>query len=160
MTSIPRKIELEFTDTPSGGSVFVHQVAFRLDLPLLLEKGLRLKVRNRGASDVEMMLSLIYTLANGDGAISDVDRLAFDTARREILGLRRVPGHRRLGEYPARFNSEALASFYGVARCLAGKVVKWTPKFVQCGKVKKSDKGGVQCPGKSPRGILRNSRPR
>jgi len=67
-------------------------------------------------------LSLIYTLANGDGAISDVDRLAFDTARREILGLERVPGHRRLGEYLARFNSEALELFYGVARCLAGKV--------------------------------------
>jgi len=126
MTIIAKKIEIDFTDdriTSSGGSVFLSRACSLLSLPSLLGSAFRLKVRERGASDAEMMLSLIYSLANGDGAISDVDRLSADRARQEILGLDRVPGHRRLGEYLCRFDESSLQSFYQVARALCRQVL-------------------------------------
>lgn len=96
MVSITKNIEIEFTDekiTASGGSIFLAAMAERLGLADRLRKAIRIKRRNRGASDVEILLSLIYSLAQGDGAILDVDRLAEDEARLKLLGLERVPGH-------------------------------------------------------------------
>lgn len=125
MSIIAKKIEIDFTDdkiTSSGGSVFLSRTAANLGLPKLLGSALGLKVRDRGASDSEMMLSLIYSLANGDGAISDVDRLGADQPRRDVLDLERVPDHRRLGEYLCRFDEPALNRFYNVARKAARQV--------------------------------------
>lgn len=125
MSIIAKKIEIDFTDdkiTSSGGSVFLSQTSSHLGLPKLLDSALGLKVRKRGASDSQMILSLIYSLANGDGALSDVDRLVADHPRRELLGLDHVPGHRRLGEYLCRFDESALDRFYNVARKAAIQV--------------------------------------
>ncbi len=84
MRIIPKKIEIDFTDeqiSSSAGSYFVSQMSHQLGLPEILQSLLHLKSRDRGASDVEMMLSLIYCLTHGDGAILDVDRLsAMDNA--------------------------------------------------------------------------------
>jgi len=44
-----------------------------LDLPALLSAALRLKQRARGASDTETLLALIYSLAQGEGALWEVD---------------------------------------------------------------------------------------
>lgn len=125
MNIIAKKIAIDFTDdkiTSCGGSVFLRQTAAKLGLPELLRSALGLKVRDRGACDSEMMLSLIYSLANGDGAISDVDRLGADEARRELLNLERVPDPRRLGEYLCRFDEAALDRFYQAARAAAAQV--------------------------------------
>lgn len=125
MSNITQKIEIEFTDdkiTSSGGMIFLSRTADALDLPGILGSTLGLKIRDRGASDAEMMLSLIYSLANGDGAISDVDRLGADGPRRQLLYLDRVPDSRRLGEYLCRFDEAALERFYGVARLMAARI--------------------------------------
>jgi hypothetical protein len=90
-----RRIEIEFTDevlTPQGGSVFVAGMAKRLGLPRMLSERIGLKRRRRGASDAQMLLSAIYSLAAGDGALRDVDRLGHDQARLEAVGLERLPG--------------------------------------------------------------------
>ena len=126
MNIIPSKIEIEFTDeriTPSAGSIFLSAMADKLGLPKQLEEAIKLKMRARGASDAEMLLSLIYSLAQGDGAILDVDRLAGDDARRQLLGLQRVPNHRRLGEYLGRFDNIACESLLSVARTQAERVI-------------------------------------
>ena len=78
-----------------------------------------IKKRNRGSSDQQTLLSLIYTLANGDRAISDVDRLAADHARRTLLGLKDVPNHRRLSEYLTRFNLRFVKKFYDICHIVA-----------------------------------------
>ena len=125
MSIIAKKIAIDFTDdqiTSCGGNIFLSHMAAQLGLPDLLHSALGLKVRNRGACDSEMMLSLIYSLANGDGAISDVDRLGADAPRREVLNLERVPDPRRLGEYLGRFDEAALDRFYRVARTAAAQV--------------------------------------
>ncbi|MEE8483956.1 MAG: IS1380 family transposase [Nitrospinota bacterium] len=121
----PEKVEIDFTDdaiTSSAGSLFLSRMARHLDIPQLLCDGLRLKKRNRGASDQETLLSAIYTLAQGDGALRDVDRLGADDPRQKVLGLSSVPGSRRLGEYLYRFDSSAVEKLLNVARRISRKV--------------------------------------
>lgn len=125
MGIITKKIEIDFTDekiSSSAGSFFLSQMADSLGLPEMLGDVIRLKSRNRGASDVEMMLSLIYCLAQGDGKIRDVDRLGSDDPRRELLALETVPDHRRLGEYLRRFGIRGCNRLDKVARALAHQI--------------------------------------
>ncbi len=100
MSIIPSKIEIDFTDeriTASAGSVFLSATAEKLGLRGEIKGALKLKQRARVASDEEMLLSLIYSLSQGDGAILDVDRLGQDTTRCDLLGLKTVPNHRLQG---------------------------------------------------------------
>jgi hypothetical protein len=128
MPKLPRRVgpvEIEFTDevlTPLGGSVFVAGMAQRLGLPRMLSERMGLKRRRRGASDAEMLLSAIYSLAAGDGALRDVDRLGGDQARIEAVGLEQVPDSRRLGEYLTRFDEESLDELQAIARAVAVRV--------------------------------------
>jgi hypothetical protein len=128
MTKLSRRapeIEVDFTDealTAVGGSVFLSGMARRLGLEELLESALDLKQRRRGASEAEMVLSAVYSLAAGDGALRDVDRLRADQPRIEALGLEEIPGSRRLGEYLARFDDRALSGLMSVSRAAAGQV--------------------------------------
>jgi hypothetical protein len=120
-----KRIEIEFTDevlTPLGGSVFLAGVAERLGLPRMLSERMGLKRRRRGAGDAEMLLAAIYSLAAGDGALRDVDRLGGDQARIEALGLAQVPGSRRLGEYLTRFDEDSLDELQSIARAVALRV--------------------------------------
>ena len=126
MSIIARKIEIDFTDekiSPSAGSVFLSAMASKMGLADAVRSAITLKKRARGASDVEMLMSLIYSLAQGDGALLDVDRLRADDTRCALLGLEEVPNHRRLGEYLSRFDDEACERLLAVARLQASKVV-------------------------------------
>jgi hypothetical protein len=134
MNIIPSKIEIDFTDeriTASGGSVFLSSMAERLGLHAEIGRAIKLKQRARGASDEEMLLSLIYSLAQGDGAILDVDRLGQDTTQSELLGLKKVPNHRRLGEYLGRFDEQACERFLSVARLQASKIIGFVMQHEQ-----------------------------
>lgn len=116
---IPEKIEIDFTDdeiTSSGGSVFLSIMANHFDLPDLLKENVRIKARKRGASDSDRLLSLIYSLARGDGALCDVDRLGADHVRSNLLGLSSVPKSRRVSDYLARFDENAVEKLKSVAR--------------------------------------------
>lgn len=123
--SIAEKIEIDFSDegiTASGGSIFLSRMAHYLGIPRLLGDVLKLKRRRRGADDVETMLSLIYCLAQGDGKLFDVERLSADAVRQRLLDLREVPGHRRMGEYLARFDDDAVRNLLSVAHEVASRV--------------------------------------
>jgi hypothetical protein len=128
LSKLPRPakgIEIEFTDevlTPLGGSVFVAGMAERLGLRRMLSQRMGLKRRRRGASDAEMLLSVVYSLAAGDGCLRDVDRLSQDQARLAALGLEQVPGSRRLGEYLARYDESTLDELGAIARTVASRV--------------------------------------
>jgi hypothetical protein len=126
MAILPQNVSIDFTDerlTPCAGSLFLSRVARRLRIPELIGKAIRLKERKRGASDREMLMSLIYSLCGGDGCLRDVDRLVVDDTRQGLLGLGEVPGSRRLGEYLVRFDGEAVERLRSVAREAARKVV-------------------------------------
>lgn len=125
VTPKPEKIQIDFTDeaiTPLAGSLFVARTAHALGLPGLLRSAVRLKKRDRGADDAEMLLSMIYSMAGGDGAISDVDRIRADEPRRMALGLSTAPASRRLNDYLLRFGAAEVEALEGVCRAVAGKV--------------------------------------
>ena len=115
----PPKIEIDFTDaqlTGQGGWALLSRVARRLDLPRRLSEAVGLKRRRRGASDAEMLWSLIASLAAGNGALSDVDALRSDAVGCRLLGLAQAPSSRRLGEYLCRFGSAEVAALQAVVR--------------------------------------------
>jgi len=125
MGIIAEKIEIDFTDegiTSSAGSVFLSRMSAHLGLPSLIEDNLKLKLRRRGAKDADILLSLIYCLAQGDGALLDVDRLGADEVRGLLLEVKQVPDNRRLGEYLARFDEESVERFLSVAYQVAWEV--------------------------------------
>jgi DDE family transposase len=119
------KIEIDFTDealTSLGGSVFLSAMADRLELRRRLSEQIRLKQRRRGSSEADMLLSAVYSLAAGDGALCDVDRLRADEPRLEALGLESVPDSRRLGEYLTRFDENAVSDLQVVIRACGMQV--------------------------------------
>ncbi len=118
----PPKIEIDFTDarlTGQGGWALLARAARELGLPRRLSEAVRLKRRDRGASDGEMLWSLVASLSAGNGALSDLDALRVDPVGCELLGLRRAPSGRRLGEYLSRFGAAGVDALQGVARDLS-----------------------------------------
>lgn len=115
----PPRVETDFTDallTGQGGWALVARLARDVDLPARLATAVQVKRRRRGASDAEMLWSLIGSLTAGNGALSDVDALRGDAAGRCLLGLEEAPSGRRLGEYLARFGADEIAGLEEVVR--------------------------------------------
>jgi hypothetical protein len=126
MSIIANRIEIDFTEeqiSPSAGSIFLSGMAEKIGLRDELNAAIKVKKRARGSSDAEMLLSLIYSLAQGDGALLDVDRLGHDRTRCQVLGLEKVPNHRRLGEYLGRFDDNTCGRLEKVAQSQASKVI-------------------------------------
>ncbi|OAG28130.1 hypothetical protein TH606_03035 [Thermodesulfatator autotrophicus] len=103
MSIITPKVEIDFTDellTPKGGLTFLARFAASHRLPQILTEKIKLKVRNRGPSDVHYLLSLIYSIALGEGNLCDVDLLKEDLAPKGLWrGLRKsltVEGSRNI----------------------------------------------------------------
>ena len=128
MTTIirqPPKIEIDFTDAAlagTGGWALLAKMAKQTGRLIALGQGIRLKRRQRGASDAEMLWSLIASLTAGNGALSDLDALRADPAGQTLLGLTEAPSGRRLGEHLTRFGSEQVATLRQCTHQLAQQV--------------------------------------
>lgn len=121
----PAKIDIDFTDeklTSHGGWVFLGRLFKRMELGKRLGEAIHLKRRRRGASDAQMLLSLVASQVAGGGALSDVDVLREDTVGRTLLGLDEVPDSRRLGEYLSRFTATEAAALEAVVQSVAREV--------------------------------------
>ncbi len=129
MSRLQRRIpnvEIDFTDarlTGHGGWVFLGRLFKRLGLAQRLAEAVCLKRRRRGATDAEMLLSLVAAQVAGGGALSDVDALRADEVGRTLLGLHEVPDNRRLGEYLGRFTPEAVEALEAVVQSVAREMV-------------------------------------
>lgn len=125
VTPQPVPVDIDFTDaqlTGQGGLAFLAQLARETGLLEQIAQRIRLKQRRRGASDAEMLWSLVASLASGNGALSDLDALRQDPATAQLLGLGTVPSGRRLGEYLTRMGETQLQSLQSIARHLARQV--------------------------------------
>ncbi len=119
---------MEFTDlnlTAYGGSSILARTARQFGLFELLDAAVRVKSRNRGATDTETLWALIACLARGDGALSDLDALRADPVARILLGLNRVPEARRAGEWLARLQVGDVKGLWQAARRFAERVAPW-----------------------------------
>ncbi|HGX91964.1 MAG TPA: IS1380 family transposase [Candidatus Tenderia sp.] len=122
----PAKIEIDFTDeklTSHGGWVFLGHLFRKLQLGKRIGRAIRLKQRRRGASDAQVLLSLVASQVAGGGALSDVDVLREDTVSQILLGLDRVPDSRRLGEYLSRFTETGVVALEAVVQSVAQEVI-------------------------------------
>ena len=122
---MPGKVDVDFTDarlTHRGGWVFLVQLFKRLRLGRRLADVLSIKRRLRGATDSEMVLSLVASQVAGGGALSDVDALRCDDTSRRVLGLSEVPDGRRLGEYLSRFNAADIEALNRLVGAVAGEL--------------------------------------
>ena len=95
------------------------RAARELDLLRRLSEAVRLKRRDRGASDSEMLWSLVASLSAGNGALSDLNALRVDPVGCELLGLRQAPSGRRLDDYLSRIDAAKVGALHRVARDLA-----------------------------------------
>lgn len=98
------KIETSFTDAAlvgTGGWIRLAQMAKQSGLLTALCKGIRLKRRQRGASDEEMPWSLIASLAVGTGALTDLDALRTNQEEPVLLGLTEAPSGRSRQHRPS-----------------------------------------------------------
>ena len=121
----PPKVDMDLTDlnlTAYGGSSILAQTARQYGLFELLDEAVRIKVRNRGATDAETLWAMIASLARGDGALSDLDALRTDAVARTLLGLRNVPEARRAGEWLARLRTRDVKGLWEAARRFAERV--------------------------------------
>lgn len=121
----PPKIDIDFTDAAlvgTGGWSLLARMAQRTGLLEGLSQQIRLKRRRRGASDAEMLWSLIASLAAGNGALSDLDALRADLPGQTLLGLSETPSGRRLGEYLGRFSTQHVLSLQRLAQHVAEQV--------------------------------------
>lgn len=121
----PPRVSYEFTDldlTAFGGASILARTARRFGLFELLAGAVSVKVRDRGASDVETLWSLICSLARGHGALSDLDALRADSVARTLLGLRRVPESRRAGEWLSRLGASDVKGLWAAAVGFAERV--------------------------------------
>ncbi len=122
----PAKIEIDFTDeklTSHGGWVFLGHLFRKLQLGKRIGRAIRLKQRRRGASDAQVLLSLVASQVAGGGALSDVDVLREDTVGQILLGLDRVPDSRRLAEYLSRFTETGVVALEAVVQSVAQEVI-------------------------------------
>ena len=127
----PPKIDIDLTDaqlTGQSGWALLSHAARRLGLLKGLGRAICIKRRDRGASDAEMLWSLIASLAAGNGARSDVDALRADAVGCRLLGLRRAPSSRRLGEHLSRFGAAEVEALRGLVGTLTRRLV---PAVVQ-----------------------------
>jgi len=121
----PPKVEMDFTDlnlTAYGGASILAETARRYGLFELLADAVRVKVRNRGATDAETLWAMIACLARGDGALSDLDALRADPVARTLLGVRNVPEARRAGEWLAKVRTGDVKGLWEAARRFAERV--------------------------------------
>ncbi len=119
--------------TGLAGLPALARLARSLGLPWLLQQYVQIKVRQRGCSDAQNLLSLIFGLATGGGHLNTVDALAADEAACEGAGLAgAVPDSRRLGEYLTRFSAKALDGLQACVRAVSAQVVP--PIAAACGK--------------------------
>ena len=122
------RVTFEFTDldlTAFGGASVLAQTARQYGLFELLEEAVSVKVRNRGASDVGTLWSIIASFARGHGSLSDLDALRADRAARTVLGLRRVPESRRAGEWLSRLGPMDVTGLWNAAVAFAGRVAPY-----------------------------------
>ena len=119
------KLDLEFTDTQltgSAGLTFLTSVAHRYGLLDALDGFEPCKVRDRGASDQANVWSLIACLASGRGTLRDLDDLRQDLAACRTLGLDRVSGSRRMGEWLRKMTPAHVASLRSMATGFARRL--------------------------------------
>ena len=122
-----RRVKVDFTDdclTQHGGLVFLKDTADEVDLLERLKEFKPIKQRQRGASDLDNLWSLIALLASGRGRLQDLDDLKANAAERLMLGLSEVSTSRRMSDWLSGVTPAHVESLRDLTNDLAKQLVQ------------------------------------
>jgi hypothetical protein len=128
-----RSLKIDFTDqaiSSRAGLVFAAQMGKQLGLNRALS-AIQLKRRERGISDANASLCIIYSLCTGMGSLADLDALACDKAVVQATGLAAALPSRRASEHLARFTPQTLSQLQAAARTVSHSVIATRAQALQ-----------------------------
>lgn len=103
---IPPRVKVEKGSqivTGNAGGILVRGLAVAMGLHRLIDEKVRVKVRERGYGEAEMILSLCENLALGGECLDDLDGPRHDDALLRLLGVANLPDPTTAGRFLRRF---------------------------------------------------------
>lgn len=101
------EVKLKTTDahlTSRSGLLLFEEFAHKLDVAKILDETLTIKKRNRGYSESEFILPMVYCMLDGASCLDDIGRLRDDTQTQKFLQIKGVPHATTIGDFLKRFN--------------------------------------------------------
>jgi hypothetical protein len=107
--------------TSRSGLLLLEELIHRIDAAQILDENLRLKKRNRGYSESEFILSLVYALLDGASCLDDIQRLRDDKQTQDLLQMNGVPHATTIGDFLRRFYIGHIYQFNKALRVIGEK---------------------------------------
>ena len=105
-----------------AGLVLVKDFAERLGLSSLVNSEVRVKQRQRGYSEAEAIMGLVYNLVAGGSCLSDLDVLRGDPGTLNLLGVKKVIAPTTAGEHLRKFRMGDIHDLHRTNRLLQERV--------------------------------------
>jgi hypothetical protein len=111
-----------------GGLALAHELVGRLKLPALLDNNVKVFERHRPYHESDHILTHVYNLYVGGGAIEDIANLQGSKAFQNLVGAESVPDPSTAGDFLRRFDANDLGSFQSAIDQARAKVWKRLPR--------------------------------
>ena len=101
------KFNVSFRDatlSSHAGIVLVKEFVDSLAVSQVINSELSVKTRQRGYSEAEAVLGLVYNLVAGGDSLSDLEVLRGDPGTKQLLGVEAIMAPQTAGEYLRRFS--------------------------------------------------------
>lgn len=87
-----------------SGLVLIKEFADRLGVSEILNRELSVKKRERGYSEAELVMSLVYSMIAGGCGLRDLEVLRGDAGTKELLGMEKILAPTTAGEHLRKFD--------------------------------------------------------
>lgn len=87
-----------------AGMVLVKEFADALAVPQVINEELSVKTRQRGYSEAEAVMGLVYNLVAGGDSLSDLEVLRGDPGTKALLGVEEIIAPTTAGEHLWKFS--------------------------------------------------------
>jgi hypothetical protein len=98
-----------------SGMVLVKEFADQLGVASIINEELKVKKRQRGYTEAEAVMGLVYNLVAGGDTLSDLEVLRGDPGTRQLIGLDQIIAPTTAGEHLRKFTIGALRDLYDFA---------------------------------------------
>src|SRR5215210_5242346 len=87
-----------------SGMLLLQEFVKQLQVAQTVDEELQVKVRQRGYSESEAVLALVYNLVSGGQGLSDLEVLRGDEGTQQLLGVKSLLAPTTAGEFLRRFD--------------------------------------------------------
>lgn len=89
--------------TSRSGLLLVEELVHHIDAAQILDDHLNLKKRNRGYTESQFILSLVFALLDGASCLDDIQRLRDDVQTQDLLQMSGIPHATTIGDFLRRY---------------------------------------------------------